>query len=285
MSEKVEQVPVDLIDDPVIAMRTTIDEEKLDELARSIAVHGLIQPVTLRKEGDRYEVVAGHRRTVAAKRAGLEHVSAVVRELTEERADELKVHENLFREDVNPVDEARFIVRMIDAHGKDAKEMARMCGKSVEYVRARYELLHYSDYLVEAVERGHMSMSAAQWLSKITDDVVRREYTRFAKLGGITATRAHAWYSSWKAGSLPPQLTQEEMQQEATAAEPAKLTAPCAICQFEDDVTAMQLRYVHADCEKATRRVVEEASEREREALAQASGEAASQEEATEESS
>src|SRR3990167_4660327 len=86
--------------------------------------------------------------------------------------------------------------------------LAKMTGKSEAYLQARYDLLQFPDYLIEAVQREEINLTAAQWLNKITDENVRREYTRFGKLGGITAVRARAWYESWKIGSLPRDATQ-----------------------------------------------------------------------------
>lgn len=254
MTEEILTVSLDSIDDPLAPMREHMNEQKLDELANSIKTHGLIQPITLRRVGDRYEVVAGHRRFKAAKRAGLVTIPAVVRELSETEGDELKIHENLFREDVNPVDEARFIVRMIEVYDLSPKDLAERTGKSESYLRGRYELLKYPDYLVTAVAEEKISLSAAQWLSRITDENVLREYTRFAMLGGITAKRAEAWYRSWSLGNLPREAHMYVAPEEDEQSEPAKLEDTCVICQHKDEVFNMKMGYAHAECVDATAR-------------------------------
>lgn len=251
MAESIERVALDKIDDPHAPMRTHMDEEKLAELARSIKSHGLIQPITLRKIGERYEVVAGHRRFKACKIAGLAVVPSIVRKLDDAKADEMRMHENLYREDVNPVDEARYIRVMIDKHKTEPAQLAQMTGKSEAYLRARYDLLSYPDYLVAAVEAEQISLTAAQWLAKIDDERVRGEYTRFAILGGITARRAEAWYRSWMLGSLPREPQSFAPEPGQTSAEPKKLMMPCILCRHDDDIENMGMHYAHRDCVQA----------------------------------
>ena len=255
MGEIIENVALDRIDDPSVPMRSHMDEEKLDELARSIKSHGLIQPITLRQVADRYEVVAGHRRFKASKRAGIATISAIVRELADSKADEMRMHENLYREDVNPVDEARYIRKMIDTHQVEPAALAKMTGKSEAYLRARYDLLSYPDYLLEAVEREHVSLTAAQWLARIENDRVRKEYTRFATLGGITAKRAEAWYRSWTLGSLPREASTYEAPPEEENAEAKEIRMPCLLCQHDDNIENMSMHYAHRECAQAISKV------------------------------
>jgi len=251
MENKIDYVPLDLIDDPGVPMRSAMDEGKLDELARSIMTHGLIQPITLRKVGERYEVVAGHRRLKASKRAGLATMPAIVRELDDAKTDEMRMHENLYREDVNPVDEARYIRVMVDTHKVEPAVLAKMTGKSEAYLKGRYDLLDYPDYLVQAVQAEHVSLTAAQWLARIDDDRVRKEYTRFAILGGITAKRAEAWYRSWVLGSLPREAHMYEAAPADPSVEPKKLMMPCVLCRHDDDIENMGMYYAHRDCAQA----------------------------------
>lgn len=266
MNEQIEQVPLDLIDDPTSPMRTAMDEEKLIELMASIREHGIIQPVTLRKVGERYEVVAGHRRVSACKRIGLAVISSIVRVLDDAKTDEIRMHENLYREDINPVDEARYIRRVIDVHNVDPAELSRMTGKSEAYLRARYDLLDYPDYLIDVVEQEMVSLTAAQWLARITNDVVRKEYTRFAMIGGITAVRARAWYESWRAGTLPREASAFVPTEENSSAEPAKLYMPCVLCQHSDELDNLQMVYAHPECAKAVQKMQREEKSAVREA-------------------
>jgi len=255
MNDKIEKISVDRIDDPQAPMRTQMDEQKLDELAQSIKMHGLIQPITLRKVGERYEVIAGHRRFTACKRIGIPLISAIVRVLTDSEADGMRMHENLYREDVNPVDEARYIRKMIDIHNVEPEHLSVMTGKSEAYLRARYDLLNFPDYLLQAVEQESISLTAAHWLAKIGDDRVRKEYTRFAIIGGITAKRAEAWHHSWTLGSLPREASAYHELPSAAVPEARKLIMPCILCRHDDDIEEMGMYYSHRDCAEAVRKM------------------------------
>lgn len=246
---------LDLIDDPHAPMRSEMDEEKLDELARDIKLNGLIQPITVRVVGKRYEVVAGHRRFTASKRAGLATIKCIARVIDEKSADGIRIRENLYREDINPVDEARYIRLMISEHGLDPVDLAKMTGKSEAYLMARYKLLDFPEYIIACLKDETITLSAATWLAKIENDNVRKEYTRFARLGGITAQRAEAWYRSWKIGSLPMSADAYVPPPESAPGAPLKLEMPCLLCTHSDDIELMGMHYAHHDCVRAAREI------------------------------
>lgn len=259
-NHQIEAVPIDRIVEPVVPMRSQMDNDKLDELARSIREHGLIQPITLRVVHDHYEIVAGHRRFKACKLAGIPVISAIIRTLNDSETDEMRMHENLYREDVNPVDEARYIKKMIDTHQFEPTKLAEMTGKSENYLQARYDLLSFPDYLVDAVESEQISLTAATWLNKITDESVRKEYTRFGILGGITARRAEAWYRSWSAGSLPRDASEFVASEPIEILPPRELKMTCVLCMYEDNIENMGIHYAHRDCVQAATKMQEKQS-------------------------
>src|SRR5581483_3980862 len=235
MAKEIKKVSLSLIDDPHTPMRSAMDEEKLQELVRSIKRHGLMQPITLRKTGKRYEIIAGHRRFTAMRRMEETFIDAVIVEASDAVADEQRMAENLYREDINPVDEARYIHKMVEEHKVSPEQLAEMTGKSEAYLQARYELLDYPQYLLEAIEKGQVGLTAAQWLVRIENEQVRQEYVRFAILGGITATRARAWFESWKAGQVPMVEGQIVVPDRTAAGEPIPIFDTCAICRTRDD--------------------------------------------------
>ena len=248
MTKKIEKVALALIDDPHTPMRSGMDEEKLIELMGSIKRHGLMQPITLRKTGARYEIIAGHRRFSAMRRLKESFVDAIVDKATDAEADERRMAENLYREDINPVDEARYIRKMVEEHKVEPAQLAEMTGKSEAYLMARYELLEYPPYLLEALEREQIGLTSAQWLAKIEDDRVRSEYTRFAILGGLTATRARAWYESWRAGHVPTVEGAIVIPDRTEAGEPIPIYETCAFCRHRDDISKMSMHYGHDEC-------------------------------------
>jgi ParB/RepB/Spo0J family partition protein len=262
-SDKIQEVQITLIDEPSYAMRTQMDAEKMSELEESISKHGLISPIVLRKSGKRYEIVAGHRRFCACQRLNLATVTAIVKELSDIDTDAMRMHENFYREDINPVDEARYIRTMIDVHGLEPEALCKMTGKRVQYLKSRYELLDYPEYLIDAIQQESLSLGAAEWLAKIEDDNVRREYTRFAIGTGITAKTAQAWHATWLLGALPREASDYVPPEVAEDSTPRVINMPCVICRDECDINTMQMHYCHGDCVESMAKHMRELKARE----------------------
>lgn len=251
MTKQIQQISLSLIDDPHTAMRSGMDEEKLQELMRSIKRHGMMQPITVRKDGERYEIIAGHRRFTAMRRMQATFIDAIVDEATDAQADERRMAENLYRVDINPVDEARYIRKMVEEHNLEPVQLAEMTGKSEAYLQARYELLDYPAYLLDALEQEQIGLTAAQWIAKITDDRVRQEYTRFGILGGLTATRARAWFESWKSGQVQTVDGQIVIPDRTAGGEPIPIFDTCVICRTRANISEMNMHYGHDACVRA----------------------------------
>jgi ParB family chromosome partitioning protein len=145
--------------------RRRFDEAALDELAASIAARGVIQPVIVRPLGQgRYQLVAGERRWRAAQRAQLHEIPALVRELSERDVMALALIENLQREDLNPIEEARAYQRLAEHEGLTQAEIARMVDKSRSHVANLQRLLALPEPVMELVEEGKLSMGHARAL-------------------------------------------------------------------------------------------------------------------------
>ncbi|BDI59796.1 ParB/RepB/Spo0J family partition protein [Qipengyuania nanhaisediminis] len=145
--------------------RKHFDENALEELAASIAKRGVIQPVIVRPQGGgRYQLVAGERRWRAAQRARLHEIPALVRELDDREVMALALIENLQREDLNPVEEARAYQRLADDEGMTQAEIARMVEKSRSHVANIQRLLGLPEAVLDLVEAGKLSMGHARAL-------------------------------------------------------------------------------------------------------------------------
>lgn len=145
--------------------RRRFDEAALEELAASIAARGVIQPVIVRPLGNgRYQLVAGERRWRAAQKARLHEIPALVRELTEREVMALALIENLQRQDLNPVEEARAYDRLANAEGMTQAEIARMVDKSRSHVANLQRLLGLPGPVLDMVEAGDLSMGHARAL-------------------------------------------------------------------------------------------------------------------------
>ena len=145
--------------------RRHFDEAALDELAASIAARGVIQPVIVRPFGNgRYQLVAGERRWRAAQRAHVHEVPALVRDLTEREVMALALIENLQREDLNPIEEARAYQRLAETESMTQAEIARMVDKSRSHVANIQRLLMLPEPVIQLVETGDLSMGHARAL-------------------------------------------------------------------------------------------------------------------------
>src|SRR5437588_4790096 len=127
-------VDIDLIEPSPYQPRTHFREEALAELAQSIQVSGIIQPLVLRHIGSRFQLLAGERRWRAAQRAGLSKVPAVVREVSDDKVLEIAIIENIQREDLNPIEEAGAYRKLLDTLGLTQEMVAERVGRDRSYI-------------------------------------------------------------------------------------------------------------------------------------------------------
>ncbi len=167
--ERLVRIPLALIEVGSVQPRSRFDEAALEELAASIREKGLLQPVLVRPKGDGYELVAGERRFRAAQRAGLSEVPAIVRELDDRSALELALVENLQREDLSPVEEARGYARLSEM-GLSHEEIARRVGKSRSAVTNALRLLQLPEEALVALEEGRITAGHARALLMLPEE-------------------------------------------------------------------------------------------------------------------
>ena len=145
--------------------RTNFDDAALDELAASIAARGVIQPIIVTPKGNnRYELVAGERRWRAAQRARLHAIPAIVRDLDDSEVMALALVENLQREDLHPIEEARAYQRLIEQEGMTQADVARLVDKSRSHVANLQRLLALPDAVLDLVAANRLSMGHARAL-------------------------------------------------------------------------------------------------------------------------
>ena len=159
--------------------REYFDEQALSELADSIAQYGVIQPIVARRrEGGYYQIIAGERRWRAARMAGLEEVPVRVLEADDRRTAELALVENLLREDLNPIEEAKGYQSLINDYGLTQEEAARSVGRSRPAVTNSLRLLSLSPAVMELVEKKELSAGHARALIPITDSARQLDAAR-----------------------------------------------------------------------------------------------------------
>ena len=150
--------------------RRYFDEVHIVELADSIRAKGVLQPLLVRRDSDRYAIVAGERRWRAAQRAGLREVPCIVREVTEAEAFELALIENIQREDLNAIEEAEAYQRLIEYHGLTQEELAQRVGKERSTVANALRLLRLPEPIKQAMSSGALTMGHARALLALSDE-------------------------------------------------------------------------------------------------------------------
>ena len=145
--------------------RKTFDEESLEELTNSIKSRGIIQPIVARPStGNKYEIIAGERRWLAAQRAGLHEVPVVVVDADDKKALEFGIVENVQRHDLNSIEEGEGYKRLIDEFGYDQEQVAKFIGKSRSHITNSLRLLTLSNYITELIKTNKISPGHAKIL-------------------------------------------------------------------------------------------------------------------------
>ncbi len=178
--ERVEYLPVDRIRPGPYQPRQMLAPEELAELADSVRLHGVLQPILVRPVADGYEVVAGERRWRAAAMAGLQTVPAVVKQVGDLQALEIALVENLQRQDLNPVERARAYRRLVEEFGLTQEELARAVGRSQPSVANTLRLLSLPPEILELLERGELSEAHGRVLLSVEDPQRRLALARRA---------------------------------------------------------------------------------------------------------
>ncbi|MDQ7801435.1 MAG: ParB/RepB/Spo0J family partition protein [Armatimonadota bacterium] len=184
--ERIEYLPLDRVRPGKNQPRSSLPVEELEELAASVRVHGILQPIVVRPSGDGYEIVAGERRWRAAVLAGLATVPAVVRQVGELESLALALVENLQRQDLNPVERARAYRRLVQEFGLSQQEIARLVGRSQPAVANTLRLLSLPQEVLQAVEKGQLSEAHARLLLEVEDPGRRVELARLAVARRLT---------------------------------------------------------------------------------------------------
>lgn len=156
--------------------RKNFDDDSLEELANSIKADGVIQPIVVRKVGDKYEIIAGERRFRASKLAELEKVPIIVKNVSDRKARELALVENIQREDLNPIEEAISLKTLMEEYKLTQQELSDIVGKSRSYIANNLRLLNLSDYIKDYLIRGELSPSQGRTLLSLETEEERKKY-------------------------------------------------------------------------------------------------------------
>lgn len=167
--DAVKQIDVGQIDPNKNQPRKVFDETALSELASSIKIHGIIQPIVLNQVGDRYMIIAGERRWRAAQIAGLKTVPAIIKNYDARQIKEISIIENLQREDLNPMEAARAIKELMEEYGWTQEVVADRLGKSRPVIANTIRLLNLEPEVIDMIEKGKLSAGHARSLVAVNN--------------------------------------------------------------------------------------------------------------------
>ena len=201
--EELRHVPLELIDPSPQQPRRSFDEEQLLGLAESIKARGVLQPVLVRPlPGGRYELIAGERRWRAARTAELETIPAIVRHHDDSASLEMALIENMAREDLNPIEEARACATLVQDLGLTKEEVGRRVGRSRVAISNLIRLLDLPDEAQHLIERGDLSEGHGRALLLADDHGDRRSLARAAASAGWSVRELES--RARNAGSAAP---------------------------------------------------------------------------------
>lgn len=165
----IQNVNIDYIIPNRFQPRLTFDEKSLNELASSIKEHGIIQPLVLRRLGDKYEIIAGERRYKAAQLAGLTEVPAIISNIDDNKSAEIALVENVQRRNLNSLEEAKSYKKILDKEGLTQDELAKKIGVSQSTIANKLRLLNLTSEAQDALMNDKISERHARSLLSVTD--------------------------------------------------------------------------------------------------------------------
>jgi len=247
------EIPLGLLDPPRLPSRVGMDDASLNDLARDIRLKGLIVPLIVAAQQGRYEIVAGHRRSIAAARAGLVAVMCCVFPSYETALVGVQYTENRFRENLTVAEEAILFSDLLEREcGGDVDRLCALLGETRYYVEKRLLLFTGCQYVFKSLLESRITLGVAEQLNKCADETMRRYFLDAAIRGGATVAIVAGWVQQWRTetGSLPvgtPTITP------AAPSSPVPQTNyfTCYCCGKSDNVHLMQPVNMHTHCKLA----------------------------------
>jgi len=247
------ELPLAVLDRPALDARIDRDSEKVDELARDVAKRGVILPIAVVRTGDRYEIIDGFTRYLAAQRAQLVAIPCVIYPTKDVALEGVKYAANLFRIDMTPAEEAVFFNELFERECEhDIDKVCALVGRTEFYVDSRLQLLNGDGEVFDAVKAGTIKLGVAAELNKIVADDWRRHYLHHAIKGGATVAMVTGWRADlerWFTADNPtPPPTPEPVAPVAAAVyDPMR----CYVCGKSDHRYIPEQVSVHTHCKVA----------------------------------
>ncbi|CAK7026665.1 MAG: Stage 0 sporulation protein J [Desulfovibrio sp.] len=224
--EGVNEIDIFLLDNDTNQPRKKFDEAKLKELAQSIKVHGIMQPIIVYKNAGRYTIIAGERRFRAAKLAGLSKVPVIVKQLEKREILELSLIENIQREDLNPLEQAAALQQLMTDYNLTQDEVSKRVGKSRSAIANLLRLLALPEPVKKMVTGGKLSAGHARCLLPLEDNKKIGEGAKYIVDNDLSVREAEALVKEWMSPAAP-----------AKKAQKAKKAVPVELTEAQDELS------------------------------------------------
>ena len=241
-------IPLDLIDDPERPVRSDLSPESVEDLVLSIRQVGIIEPLVVKPRGERYEVIAGHRRLVAATIADLAQAPCYIVNADKTQTELLKIHENLYRANIRPSDEAEHFKYLIEKHKLSPVRIAKLISRSQNYVSERLMILNYPPELKHAMDSGQITYSVAREFNRMADLTKMKEYLHYAIRNGITPLLARQWVIDYNRASQQRPTEPVSDDRGVAPSEQIEHTSKCIYCQKPIKLSEANVVYIHDRC-------------------------------------
>lgn len=172
------EIDLDLIEPNSEQPRTRFAEENLEELTQSIKANGVVQPIVVRKQGARYQIIAGERRWRASQKAGLQKIPAVIKEVSDDKLLELALIENIQRHDLNPIEEAKAYKNLVESIGLTQETVAERVGKNRTVITTALRLLKLPEDIQKLIEEQKISAGHGKALLAADDTETQRRLAK-----------------------------------------------------------------------------------------------------------
>ena len=247
------EIPIALIDEPTLPSRTSMDETLMDELVASIRAIGFISTIDVVQKGERFEVIAGHRRRLAAARAGLVALPCLVYPSAAGFLEAIQQAENRHREPLSAADEAIWFQQLFEAHPEEGTDgVAARVGETRAYVEGRLALFQGDERVFEALQAGKITIGIAHQLNRVTQAEFRRSFLDDAIRNGATVALVRDWVERWKTTIEP--ATRDVFNNTAAPVASAPAIDPyftCRACDSTEHPEHMRPFQLHEYCQQA----------------------------------
>lgn len=234
--------------EPSIQVRESIGNDGVAELAESIKEIGLINAIQVKKVNSKYEIIAGQRRYLAHKYLEKDEIECRVINKSEEENEEIKLSENIIREDLNPIDLAKGLMLLENRFNITEARIAKKLGKSEMWVRNKIRLMRLPGDIIDAIKERLVNEKVGVELGKIEEREERKRLLMFAVANGATWKVVNDWVNNYKINrGIEYQIKDKEVSEAEISHRPVT-KVKCMLCKGESDITEMRYEPCHKEC-------------------------------------